>query len=66
VQAKIGDIIRYTVDEMPPFFGVIRQFLKNDEVVQVDWFDPAAADEIGEYVISWGFGDVWTVVRYER
>ena len=56
-----GDIIRYDTEYGPSYFGVVREFLHAD-IVAVEWYDPDAAEEIGEALSSWGFGDTYRKV----
>lgn len=56
-----GDIIRYDTESAGAYFGVVREFLHQD-IVAVDWFDADAAEEIGECLSSWGFGDTYRKV----
>jgi len=64
MQVNIGDIISFEQDQAQ-YFGVITDFVHNDTIVSVKWFDPRAYDDVGENIIAWGYGDIWKVVSYE-
>ena len=57
-----GDIIRYDTEGAGAYFGVVRNILNNGEIVDVEWYNPDAIEEIGGLLLSWGFGDTYRKV----
>ena len=57
-----GDIIRYDTEWGGAYFGVVRNILNNGEIVDVEWYNPDAIEEIGGLLFSWGFGDTYRKV----
>jgi len=60
---SIGDIISWdTIDNINNYHGIITKF-ENDELIEVNWFDEEAYENVGERISVWSYGIFWRVVK---